>query len=130
MAPTPTSHLSPFPVPYSVTGQTLHFDPSVPANTITAGGGTSTNNFLQRYYGGSLAGCRDPNYVTPSEPFIQPGMCGWTNSIAYRGDTENTEFDALQITLAKQYQPGPCRHRQLPVGVSLRRYFQPLDLEP
>ncbi len=94
------------PGAYSVTGQTLHFDPSVPANTITAGGATSTNNFLQRYYGGSLAACRDSNYTTPSEPFIQPGMCGWTNSIAYRGDTENTEFDALQITLAKQYSHG------------------------
>ncbi len=33
-------------------------------------------------------------------------MCGWTSSIAYRGDTENTEFDALQITLAKQYSHG------------------------
>jgi hypothetical protein len=94
------------PGSYSVTGQTLHFDPSVPANTITASGATSTNNFLQRYYGGSLAACRDPLYTTPSEPYVQPGMCGWTNSIAYRGDTENTEFDALQITLAKQYSRG------------------------
>lgn len=94
------------PGQYSVTGQTLHFDPSVPANTIAADGGTSTNNFLQRYYGLSLAGCRDPNYVTPSEPFVTPGMCGWNNSIAFRGDTENTEFDALQVTLAQQFSKG------------------------
>jgi hypothetical protein len=90
----------------SVTGQTLHFDPSVPANTIAANGGTSTNNFLQRYYAAKLPACSDPNYVTPTEPFVTAGMCGWTNSIAYRGDTENTEFDALQITLAKQYSKG------------------------
>ena len=94
------------PGAYSVTGQTLHFDPSVPANTITASGATSTNNFLQRYYGGSLAACRDPNYTTPTEPFVTAGMCGWTNSIAFRGDTQNTEFDALQVTLAKQYSHG------------------------
>lgn len=94
------------PGQYSVTGQTLHFDPSVPANTIAADGGTSTNNFLQRYYGLSLAGCRDPNYVTPNEPFVTPGMCGWNNSIAFRGDTENTEFDAMQVTLAQQFSKG------------------------
>jgi len=95
------------PGAYSVTGQTLHYDPSVPKNTISANGGTQTTNFLQRYYGGSLAACRDSGYVTPtSEPFIIPGMCGWTNSIAYRGDDQNTEFDALQVTLAKQYSKG------------------------
>jgi hypothetical protein len=33
-------------------------------------------------------------------------MCGWNNSIAYRGDTENTEFDALQVTLAQQFSHG------------------------
>src|ERR1039458_6236440 len=33
-------------------------------------------------------------------------MCGWTQSIsAYSGDL-NTEFDALQITLAKQFSKG------------------------
>ncbi len=94
------------PGQYSVTGQTLHYDPSVAANTISASGGTSTNNFLQRYYGGSLAACRDANYVTPTTPFVGPGMCGWNNSIAYRGDTQNTEFDALQVTLAQQFSHG------------------------
>ncbi|MGA7243650.1 MAG: hypothetical protein WBX19_10720, partial [Terracidiphilus sp.] len=94
------------PGSYSVNGQTLHYDPSVAANTITASGATSTTNFLQRYYGGSLAACRDPLYQNPGGPYIQPGMCGWTNSIAFRGDTENTEFDALQITLAQQMTHG------------------------
>jgi hypothetical protein len=90
----------------SVTGQTLHYDPSVAANVIDATGATSTTNFLQRYYGGSLAACRDSAYTTPSEPYVAAGMCGWTNSIAYRGDTENTEFDALQVTLAQQFSHG------------------------
>ena len=30
------------------------------------------------------------------------GQCGWTNDISYYGDDENTEFDALQVTLAKE----------------------------
>jgi hypothetical protein len=94
------------PAQFSVNGQTLHYDPSVPDNTVAPNGGVKTTNFLQRYYGGSLAACRDPLYTTPTEPLVQPGMCGWTNGIAYRGDTENTEFDALQITLAKQYSHG------------------------
>ena len=33
-------------------------------------------------------------------------MCGWTSSIAYRGDDQNTEFDALQVTLAQQMHQG------------------------
>ncbi len=33
-------------------------------------------------------------------------MCGWNNSIAYRGDDQNTEFDALQVTLSKAYSHG------------------------
>ena len=95
------------PAQYSVTGQTLHYDPSVAANTISASGGTSTNNFLQRYYGGSLAACRDANYCKLLQHrSFGPGMCGWNNSIAYRGDTQNTEFNALQVTLAQQFSHG------------------------
>jgi hypothetical protein len=109
------------PGSYSVNGQALHFDPSVPtpgsgeidpstgklATGISATNGTAVNNFLQRYYGGSLAACRDAAYATPtSEPFIKPGMCGWGPSIAYRAGTENTEYDALQITLAQQFSRG------------------------
>ena len=33
-------------------------------------------------------------------------MCGWTSGIAFRGDNQNTEYDALQITLAKQFSKG------------------------
>jgi hypothetical protein len=96
------------PGSYSVNGQALHYVPStmVPANQIV-NGATSTQNFLQRYYGGSLAACKDSNYATPtSEPLVSPGMCGWTQSIFYQGDDQNTEYDALQITLAEQLTKG------------------------
>ena len=89
----------------SVTGQALHFDPSVPANTISANGGAN-GNLLQRYYAATLPACHDPNYVTPNEPMVLPGMCGWNNGIAYRGDDQNTEFDALQINLAQTMKNG------------------------
>jgi Carboxypeptidase regulatory-like domain/TonB dependent receptor-like, beta-barrel len=90
----------------SVNGQTLHYDPSVPKNTIAADGGTQTTNFLQRYYAAKLPACSDAAYTTPDEPFVTAGMCGWNNGIAYRGDDQNTEFDALQITLAQQFSKG------------------------
>ncbi|MGA8043572.1 MAG: TonB-dependent receptor [Terracidiphilus sp.] len=94
------------PGQYSATGQTLHYDPSVPANTISANGGVATGNLLQRYYSYSLAACKDPNYATPNEPFVTPGQCGWSNSIQYYGNNQNTEFDALQVTLAQQFAKG------------------------
>jgi hypothetical protein len=94
------------PGSFSVNGQTLHYDPSVASNTIAANGGTSTQNMLQRYYGLSLPACKDINYKTPNEPLVTGGMCGWTSSVAYRGDDQNTEFDALQITLAQQFSKG------------------------
>jgi hypothetical protein len=89
----------------SATGQTLHFDPSVAAGTIAADGGTQ-GALLQRYYAAKLPACSDPSYTTPALPYVTPGMCGWQNSIAYRGDDQNTEFDALQVTLAKQMSHG------------------------
>ena len=48
-------------------------------------------------------------------------MCGWNNGIAYKGDDQNTEFDALQITLAQQMLQGSCLTGQLPVGQRVRR---------
>ena len=36
------------PASLSTTGQTLHWDPSVPAGTISPSGGTGTNNFLRQ----------------------------------------------------------------------------------
>jgi len=93
---------------FSVNGQALHYDPSVPtAGTgIAANGGTDVQNLLQRYYGGSLAACRDANYTTPTEQDVLPGMCGWSSSVNFQGDDQNTEFDALQVTLAQQYKNG------------------------
>ncbi len=94
----------------SVTGQTLHYDPSVPAGTIAADGGTATNNLLQRYFAAKLPACSDPNYTSPGSPYatvpLPAGACGWTNSIAFRGDTQNTEFDALQVTLTQAMKHG------------------------
>ncbi|HUN86709.1 MAG TPA: carboxypeptidase regulatory-like domain-containing protein [Terracidiphilus sp.] len=89
----------------SVTGQALHYDNSVPTNTISANGGAN-GNLLERYYAATLPACHDPNYVTPNEPYVTSGMCGWNNSIAYRGDDQNTEYDALQVTFAKQFTHG------------------------
>lgn len=90
----------------SATGQTLHYDHSVANNVISPDGGVSTTNFLQRYYAMKLPACADAAYTTPTEPFVTAGMCGWTNSIAYRGSDQNTEFDAMQITLAQQLKNG------------------------
>jgi hypothetical protein len=37
---------------------------------------------------------------------LPAGACGWTNSIAYRGDDQNTEFDALQVNVAQTMKNG------------------------
>jgi hypothetical protein len=99
-----------FPGANSITGQALHFDPSVPAGTIAANGGTSTNNLLQRYFAAKLPACSDANYVSPGSPYpaypLPAGACGWTQGIAYRGDDQNTEFDALQVNLAQAMKHG------------------------
>ncbi len=96
------------PAQYSVTGQALHWDPNGPGGVLPAGysGGVSNPYFLQRYYGGSLAACKDPVYATPVKDNITPGMCGWTNGISWYGDDQNTEFDALQVTLAQTMKNG------------------------
>jgi len=88
----------------SVTGQSLHYDHNVPAGTIAADGGTQTYNFLRRYYGASLAACRDSAYTTPSG--VNPGQCGWTNDITYYSDNLNTNFNALQVTLQQNAWKG------------------------
>jgi hypothetical protein len=103
-----------------LTGQALHYDPSVLASGagidpttgkmatgISANGGTSTQNYLQRYFFGSLPACEDNNYATPTyDPNIKSGMCGWDQSIFYQGDDQNTEYDALQVTLAQTFSKG------------------------
>ncbi len=95
------------PAQYSITGQTLHYDPNAPSGAISPNNGTSVSNFLSRYYGGTLASCQSPDYATPvNQPGIQPGMCGWTQGISYYGDDQDTDFSALQATLAKQFTHG------------------------
>jgi hypothetical protein len=106
----------------TVTGQTLHFDPSVPApgsvnpttgainSGISANGGTSAIDLLQRYLAAALPACSDPNYASPGSPYstisLPAGDCGWTQGIAYRADDQNTEFDAMQVNLAQTMKNG------------------------
>ena len=83
------------PAQYSVTGSALHFDPAGgtcypagpncthPINVST--GATSNQTLLQRYVGGTLPACGGP--------------CGWTQGITYYGDNQNTNYNALQVTL-------------------------------
>jgi hypothetical protein len=87
------------PAVYSITHQTLHYDPSVPATDSTGGqpgidtnGGTANVNYLRRYFGGVLPACGGP--------------CGWTSSIQYNGNDQDTHFNALQIGVAKQLTRG------------------------
>jgi outer membrane receptor protein involved in Fe transport len=96
------------PGSFSPTGQALHFDPTVNTDptkgpVITASGATAIQNYLQRYYGGSLQACRDPNYTPTVDPNITlpAGACGWSQGVSYYGDNQNTDFNAVQITLAQ-----------------------------
>ena len=114
------------PGQFSRTGQTLHYDPNAPdindGGTVNSGvapdGGVKNARLLKRYYAGTLAACRDTNYIALSalqtqdsvngkpDTSLSPGQCGWTNGISYYGDDQNTEFDALQVTIAKTYTKG------------------------
>jgi hypothetical protein len=98
------------PGSWSINGQALYYNHSAPAGAIAADGGVSSTNILQRYYGGKLAACSDPNYVNPGSGYagltLPAGSCGWTQGIAYRADSQNTEFDAMQVTLAQQLTKG------------------------
>lgn len=97
------------PAQFSVTGQPLHYDPSV-ASGISANGGTANTTYLQRYYGGSLPACQDPTYQAQlaalGETFVAAGQCGWTNGISYYGDDQDSHFNALQVTVTKQFTKG------------------------
>ena len=101
------------PQQFSVTGQAIHWDPNPdlsPGHTfakfsdISLNGGTKNTNYLDRYYGGSLPACQDPNYAAQYK--TANGGCGWTNGISYYGDDQDTHFNALQVTLAKQITHG------------------------
>jgi hypothetical protein len=105
------------PAQFSVTGQPTHYDPAggncwpvgpncTAANVIPASGAVSSQNFLKRYYGGSLAACGDPNYSQPTGEGLAAGACGWNQPIGYYGDDQNTHYNALQVTVAKQISHG------------------------
>ena len=116
------------PAQYSVTGGALHFDPAggncYPAgpncplvkdpktgNLAVQNGATSNNIFLERYYGGTVAGCQNGNYAYNNGSLTRPAglpstSCLWTNGISYYGDDQDTHFNALQVTLAKQFSKG------------------------
>ncbi|WP_449701825.1 TonB-dependent receptor domain-containing protein [Acidicapsa ligni] len=93
----------------SINGQTLHWDPRAPS-VPDATGATSNQTYLERYYGGKLAACSDPAYAPPIDSNLPGGLpagsCGWSQSIQYDGDDQNTNFNALQVTLAQQQWKG------------------------
>jgi len=99
----------------SYNGQTLFYDPTVKnsdpsAAKTNATGATATTNLLNRYYAAKLKACSDPAYTSPGSGYdnitLPAGACGWTNGIAYRGDDQNTEFDAMQVTLTQSMKHG------------------------
>ena len=87
------------PAKWTSNGQTLHWDPNSPS-IPDANGGTSDSDYLKRYYQYSLPACQDPAYP------LGPGPCLWNQGVTYYGNDQNTEFDALQVTLQQQYQKG------------------------
>jgi hypothetical protein len=96
------------PAQYSINGQTLTYDPNgpktlTPTSTATT---TSTENYLKRYYGGKLAACSDPAYATVGGINAANGGCGWTSSVTSHTTNLDSHFNALQITLTKQFSHG------------------------
>jgi outer membrane receptor protein involved in Fe transport len=101
------------PAQYSINGQALHYTTSTAEGSavpnslgIYPDNGTNNTSLLQRYYAGKLAACSDPAYTQPSLPGLPAGACGWNTSIQYNGDDQDTHFNALDITVAKQLTRG------------------------
>ena len=99
------------PAQYSVTGQSIHWDPNPDLTNKAAGfsdisatGATKNPVYLTRYYGGNLPACSDPNYNAGAR--APNGGCGWTNGVSYYGDDQDTHFNALQLTVTKQITHG------------------------
>ena len=110
------------PAQYSITGQALHYEPATNVNPntnygakalngqpvpgISLSGGTSVSNYLTRYYAGKLPACADPNYHLPSNPLLGSGQCGWINGITDYSNNSDSHFNALQVTVTKQFTHG------------------------
>jgi outer membrane receptor protein involved in Fe transport len=119
------------PAQYSVTGTPLHWDPNggncypagpncvpggIPGKTSTttlipASGATNAGTFLTRYYGGVLPACQQASYIAAAAAagvtLPANGGCGYANNnIGYYGNDQDSHFNALQITVAKQYTKG------------------------
>jgi outer membrane receptor protein involved in Fe transport len=105
------------PAKYSITGNALHWDPSpssheaVDGNGIGVDGGTNSGTYLTRYYGGTLPACQTGAYLAAAAAagvVLPPnGGCGYASgNISYYGDDQDSHFNALQVSLAKQYTKG------------------------
>jgi hypothetical protein len=100
------------PAQYSINGQTLHYTTQAAEGAAVANSqgiyldnGTNNTALLQRYYAGKLPACSDPTY-TQVVPGLPAGACGWNTSIQYNGNDQDTHFNALQISVAKQLTRG------------------------
>ncbi len=76
-----------------------------PVSGISPSGGTQNSTYLTRYYGGKLPACADSNYHV-SDRLISSGQCGWTNGITDYSNNFDSHYNALQVTLAKQFTKG------------------------
>ena len=101
------------PAQYSINGQALHYTTQTAEGSATPNAlgiypdnGTNNSSLLQRYYGGTLAACQSPNYTQPALAGLPAGACGWNTNIAYYGDDQDTHFNALQLSVAKQFTKG------------------------
>jgi outer membrane receptor protein involved in Fe transport len=80
------------PGSFTQNGVALHYDPTVKTG-VSANGGTSNTTLLQRYTNGTLPACGG-------------GACGWTQSISYYGDDQDTHYNALQTKFTKTFTQG------------------------
>jgi outer membrane receptor protein involved in Fe transport len=101
------------PSQFSINGQSLHYTTATAEGSATPNAlgiypdnGTNNSSLLQRYYAGSLPACQSANYTQPALAGLPAGACGWNTSIQYNGDDQDTHFNALQLSIAKQFTKG------------------------
>ena len=107
------------PAQYSVIGTPLHYDPNPQVQAGTPGapygigvdGGTNSGTLLTRYYGGVLPACQQASYIAAAAAagvsLPANGGCGYANNnISFYANDMDSHFNALQITVAKQYTKG------------------------